>query len=789
MANKAGCKTGPIFGDDDYLTLDRLFVSLTKNVTNDDGSFTLCLWIYLLKSRKGGNVICQVHPNAEAAAPFLTLDGDRKLSLFPALSLASNKLVLDATLAASIDEYSVTAEQACPLEKWVHVGCEVGANVVRLHIDGVVVGEKSIAYALQNSVTGEISKPLDLIGTNDNTSGVQGYAHYVRVLTQPAVTNHYVKNPPLELALDGSSGASDDHELEESGDGAWSVVGGKASCRRNFSLDVVLLDALGRSIHKDMELIALLVYADNGVPVEKPKDDAEAPLLTTFDGVEFPSTERPIRLLHGRASFKLKISQLSSKCDNRLFRVCFDSPNMANYPFLRVFSRPIRCVSRNRNSRTPSATWKKSNASAYQLDASRSPGTDETASESPLVNGDNLAHGSIMHTSKIIPPLKRVRAGHEKLSIKIANGNGLLEQSSDAGGNACSLSSNDISTPSPPQLHKVLLSASPLGMAHTRSGNGYSGLTISSPLSLHQPDPLSSINLEANSEKQREENTLVSDTDKRHAYVPATTRHGASEGAFSDYLVFKYCLENMYNRSIFLKGTIMSRSDEDVADFAARVSQYTGCHHNGYQILITKQLIQEGCDLWKLLMRENYPLLWNSVIHQIEKKIMTISKCTRRRFSTQDKEFLRRIAGCGEAVICEEFDRLWQWLFPVALALSSPQIGKAWESLEPKWIEGMISREEAEAFLRTSEGFSRPGTFIIRFPSSRSWPHPDAGALIASYVGLDYDVHHRLLSLDERSSGSNRMEMKQPLEELLLAQPELSQVCRVHSTQQETSSS
>lgn len=67
----------------------------------------------------------QVHPNAEAAAPFLTLDGDRKLSLFPALSLASNKLVLDATLAASIDEYSVTAEQACPLEKWVHVGCEV----------------------------------------------------------------------------------------------------------------------------------------------------------------------------------------------------------------------------------------------------------------------------------------------------------------------------------------------------------------------------------------------------------------------------------------------------------------------------------------------------------------------------------------------------------------------------------------------------------------------------------------------------------------------------------------
>lgn len=58
------------------------------------------------------------------------------------------------------------------------------------------------------------------------------------------------------------------------------------------------------------QLVALLVYADSGNAVEKPKDDAEAPLLTTFDGVEFPSTERPIKLIHGRASFKLKISQV-----------------------------------------------------------------------------------------------------------------------------------------------------------------------------------------------------------------------------------------------------------------------------------------------------------------------------------------------------------------------------------------------------------------------------------------------------------------------------------------------
>jgi hypothetical protein len=71
--------------------------------------------------------------------------------------------------------------------------------------------------------------PVVLSGGDGSTDGdsVQGYAHYVRVLPQPTVTNHYVKNPPLELSLDGSTGASEDHEVEEGGDGVWSVVGGK----------------------------------------------------------------------------------------------------------------------------------------------------------------------------------------------------------------------------------------------------------------------------------------------------------------------------------------------------------------------------------------------------------------------------------------------------------------------------------------------------------------------------------------------------------------------------------
>lgn len=60
-----------------------------------------------------------------------------------------------------------------------------------------------------------------------------------------------------------------------------------------------------------LQVIASLVYADNGAPVEK-TSDGEAPLLASQDGVEFASCDRPSKMLHGHASFKLKISQVLS---------------------------------------------------------------------------------------------------------------------------------------------------------------------------------------------------------------------------------------------------------------------------------------------------------------------------------------------------------------------------------------------------------------------------------------------------------------------------------------------
>lgn len=94
----------------------------------------------------------------------------------------------------------------------------------------------------------------------------------------------------------------------------------------------------------------------------------------------------------------------------------------------------------------------------------------------------------------------------------------------------------------------------------------------------------------------------------------------------------------------------------------------------------------------------------------------------------------------------ENFEKLWCWLYPVAFGLSQNGLNEMWDS---RWIEGLVTKEEAEISLHgLGSSLVDPGTFVLRFPTSRSWPHPDAGNLIVTYVGSDFVIHHRLLSLD-----------------------------------------
>lgn len=67
--------------------------------------------------------------------------------------------------------------------------CQIGPDILRLHLNGGVVGEKKTDV---NGCFGVNFSTIVLSG-GDSDNSVQGYAHYVRVLPQPTVTNHYVK--------------------------------------------------------------------------------------------------------------------------------------------------------------------------------------------------------------------------------------------------------------------------------------------------------------------------------------------------------------------------------------------------------------------------------------------------------------------------------------------------------------------------------------------------------------------------------------------------------------------
>lgn len=176
--------------------------------------------------------------------------------------------------------------------------------------------------------------------------------------------------------------------------------------------------------------------------------DEEAPLLTSYDGIEFSSCERPSKLLLGRASFKLKISQvkipciiiycnfipifsgaisnhrsicqLSSKCDNRLFLIRFCIPKFGNYPFLETYTRPIRCISRSRNTRLSTLVWKKPTYALHQLSLSQSSAMDD----------GSLEHLHSGNEAKANPLMKRFRVGHDKISVSL-KGDPTLEQSGE----------------------------------------------------------------------------------------------------------------------------------------------------------------------------------------------------------------------------------------------------------------------------------------------------------------------------------------------------------------------
>lgn len=104
--------------------------------------------------------------------------------------------------------------------------------------------------------------------------------------------------------------------------------------------------------------------------------------------------------------------QLSSKCDNRLFRIMFDAPQLGKYPFLEANTLPIRCVSRSRSTRTASITLRKSSSKTYYGNGCESPSLDD---------GSMQLMTNIVREAKLSPSSKRIKLGQDvPLMIKEA---------------------------------------------------------------------------------------------------------------------------------------------------------------------------------------------------------------------------------------------------------------------------------------------------------------------------------------------------------------------------------
>ncbi|EOA37410.1 hypothetical protein CARUB_v10011338mg [Capsella rubella] len=644
--------------------------------SHDFESFSLCFWVYLLDSTTyPSTIIRQVHSDMSVSAPFLVLDENKKMMLLP-LTLLHKEAPDPVNISSWTEVPNVSTTAEFPLQKWVHVGCEVSRNYMRLHICGEFVGEQVLTSLMTNGTNLDWARKISLFSVGGDGYSVQGFIHCAEVLPSNVPANyHYTKDPPLWLSVDKPSTS----EIESDEDGVWTIVGG-TFC----SLDVVLANAIGQPVHKDVKVVASLLYADSGTPVEK-RTDSEAPLLVRYEGVEFTAEDKPCNLLNGCASFKLKISQLSPMSDKRLFCIKFEIPEVkAYYPFLETVTNQIRCISRNRDSITP----KRSNHINYLLDR----GEKERASSNGI---SDIRRSSSM---------KRIRLGEEKVSqSEFGNGNGTSIQWK-------------------PQNHVE----------------------------------------EDNSSTDSENTEIKQSTGFRRYTIP-------------DSMIFRYCLANLIERSLLLKEITNNSSDEEVSQFADQVSLYSGCSHHGYQIRMARKLIAEGTNAWILISRNYQHVHWDNVVIEIEEHFMRIAKCSSRSLTHQDFELLRRICGCYEYITQENFEKMWCWLFPVASAISRGLINGMWRSVSPKWIEGFVTKEEAERSLQNQE----PGTFILRFPASRSWPHPDAGSLVVTYVGHDLLIHHKLLAIDHICDSSERYTDAKPLQDMLLAEPELSRLGRI----------
>ncbi|TYI03462.1 hypothetical protein ES332_A11G341500v1 [Gossypium tomentosum] len=193
-------------------------------------------------------ILKQVYAETNSSPPLLVLN-EKTLMIFPLTCLLNEALCPGNTdLPSEVPKMSAEIEH--PQNNWIHVGYEVSSDFVRLYINGEIAGELHLSSLLNDKSMPNGSRKRTLIGMTGD-SNLQGFIHDAKVLPSTlSIKEQYVKDPPLRLSIDESSIS----DIEED-NGFWNIVGGKASCHRIFSLDVVLLNTFGQPVNKELEVI------------------------------------------------------------------------------------------------------------------------------------------------------------------------------------------------------------------------------------------------------------------------------------------------------------------------------------------------------------------------------------------------------------------------------------------------------------------------------------------------------------------------------------------------------
>lgn len=118
--------------------------------------------------------------------------------------------------------------------------------------------------------------------------------------------------------------------------------------------------------------------------------------------------------------------QLSSKSDNRLFRVCFRTMHAQTYPFLEAYSHPIRCISRNRSNR-PLALGKRLASTAVLFDEIHSLKVNDGSGVIQDIHGDDCFHILNQNVLRCNTPSKHAKLENDK-SPSAIDTSGILEK-------------------------------------------------------------------------------------------------------------------------------------------------------------------------------------------------------------------------------------------------------------------------------------------------------------------------------------------------------------------------